>query len=213
MNDEIGFDGFFYPAEITPKEGSLHAFFCRVPGGLEAMMNFIANAAAEDSQMGELLEVVAEVMSFKRAHWDLYEGRPLYWERVCQEVGLKPSTFRAIMMAEIDTYNSHLSHLQAISAQPDLVRASVELGRIPDKGSFNDRQAIFKHTRFVPVPQTSIVNTQTTQNLSIAGTSLPLLSSFEESARRSVDAIRAGEPEQRMLPQGDDYIDSEAEED
>lgn len=210
MIDEGAFNVYFYTADRKPKSGSLHTFFEYVPGGLEGLLNFLAMAAGEetdDGKLGEALALAESCLSFRRAHWETYENRKLYWEKICETVGVSAFDFRMAVMKQVDLYCSHLSHLQSIGALPDLVKSSISAGLIPSDKTFKDREAHFKHTKYIPQAPGLVVNSSNNVNVGVqTNLSLSAMPSFEALNAKAMAAIRAEEPSIKMLEaQSDDW--------
>lgn len=196
------FDSYFYPPNRVPKPGSLHAFFERVPGGLEGLLNFLAMGAGDDETLAEALDLAQACLGYRKLHWNSFEDRVLYWERICEQVEISSLDFRLAIIRQVDLYSSHLSHLSAIGAQPDLVQTSIKVGMIATDKAFKDRDAIYKHNKFTPVAPQAVINTSSTTNVGVAvqqNLSLSSLPAFDEMASRSIDAIRLEEPKQKVL--------------
>jgi hypothetical protein len=76
------------------------------------------------------------------------------FEAFCIAAELDTKRVLGMIVAEVYSQSQQAAELMAASAQPDVVQATID--RAVEPGGTKEREMLHKHSRFVPVPQTSI---------------------------------------------------------
>jgi hypothetical protein len=76
------------------------------------------------------------------------------FEAYCLAAQLDPKKVMGMIFSEVFSQNQQAAELMAASAQPDVVQATID--RAIEPGGTREREMLHKHSRFVPVPQTSV---------------------------------------------------------
>lgn len=76
------------------------------------------------------------------------------FEAYCVAARLDTKKVLGLIFSEVFSQNQQAAELMAASAQPDIVRATID--RAIEPGGTRERDMMHKHSRFVPVPQTSV---------------------------------------------------------
>lgn len=75
-------------------------------------------------------------------------------EAYCLAAKLEPKRVLGLIFGEVYSHNEQAAGLMAAHAQPDIVRATIEAAVLPGGG--RERQMMHSHSKFTPVPKTSV---------------------------------------------------------
>jgi hypothetical protein len=117
----------------------------KTAGVLEKVWSYLETSGDE---MARLL--IAQ--KYKLATKSQRDAVPL--EAYCLAAKLDPKKVLGLIFAEVYSQNEQAAGLMAAAAQPDIVRATID--RAVEPGGTRERDMMHKHSRFVPVPQTSV---------------------------------------------------------
>ena len=81
------------------------------------------------------------------------------FEAYCVAARLDTKKVMGLIFAEVFSQNQQAAELMAANAQPDVVKATID--RAVEPGGTRERDMLHKHSRFVPVPQTSVTFVKT----------------------------------------------------
>lgn len=76
------------------------------------------------------------------------------FEAYCVAAKLDTKKVLGLIFSEVYSQNQQAAELMAASAQPDVVKATIDAAKQP--GGSREREMMHKHSKFVPIPKTSI---------------------------------------------------------
>ncbi len=134
----------------TRRPQSLLAMALRhLPGGWRRSLEYADHAAKDgDPQMQRLLKCYADLTARERQAVTL--------EHLCDLAGILPADFFGRIASIAYELGQHAANLIAGAHHPEVVATTIRNAKKP--GGFRDREALLKHSGFVPVPRGSRIN-------------------------------------------------------
>lgn len=114
------------------------------------------------------------------------ERRSLPLEAVAELVGMSPGEFLGEIVRTAFNANLDIGRLMTLIATPKVVQKTIEYAM--HKDGHRERDALFKHIGFVPVPQGSRTSIHVTANAQAAAA--PAAGNFESRVLAAADVTR-----------------------
>jgi len=154
----------------------------KIEGGRWAFVEYVR--MAEDS--------TPEVKPFL-ALWDsqtqyMHEKQTL--DQYCNLSGVKAELLVSSAAAAAYRYNADVSDLMAMTAMPSVLEKGIESAKGFSKNSHKDREMIYKHANFLPVPSGSVVNISNNNAAIAQANSSSGVQGFSESVNDLSDSVR-----------------------
>ena len=140
------------------------------------------------------------------------------FEAYCVAARLDTKKVLGLIFSEVYSQNEQAAGLMAAQAQPDIVKATID--RAVEPGGTRERDMMHKHSRFVPVPQTSVTfvreagkvvqGDDNSQTLTVLP---PIETTVRQISDRFNERLLTAPPEQESEVTDAEYSDVEEDED
>ena len=151
-------------------------------------MTAVTDSVVGDVTAGAWWKIYADLLPAHQSRVDL--------DDVCEAAGVAPDQIMAVVVSTAIRMGQDVGDLVAAAAHPSIVRASVKsarrLGGKYAGVALKDREMLYQHHKFVPVPRgtTVQVNAHASAHAAAVAANQPTVPTFADSLRGADEAQR-----------------------
>lgn len=164
---------------VTPQK-TLELAASKIEGGKKAFVEYVRMSDNPDAK--PFLELWDSQAVYARTRRTLDEYANLS--------GVRPEVLVSAAASAAYRYNADISDIMAMAAMPRVVQKGIKSATGNSKFAWKDREMLYKHARFIPIPQGSVINVSSTSQASAAANAQAGVMPFSESVSSLSDTVR-----------------------
>lgn len=166
---------------VTPRK-TLELAASKIEGGRWSFVEYVRMGADSSPEVSKFIDLWDSQTQYAQEKKTLDEFANL--------AGVRAESLVSAAASAAYRYNADISDMMAMTAMPSVVKAGIKSAKGFSKTSHKDREMLYKHASFIPVPSGSVINISNSNAAVAQANSQSGLAPFSDSVNSLSESVR-----------------------